>query len=258
MAIKRYKATKDNTITDAYKLDNKTRAEGANTGLADSVEVFYLYGRTGAGVKERSRFLIEFDIDQLVQDIADGKTVDDADTKYFVKIFNVTTPFTVPRLVNLSIHALTEPWDEGNGVDLDEYKDDGAPGDGTWPGDTEYTGTGSSWQVASTGVSWTAEGGVFGPQLGVQLLDDGTEDIEVDITTQVKAWIAAPATNFGLIVKMEDDETAITPVEAQNISSSGPISKLDGPTMRLMIEITSILQARWSLLRQTLFSSRII
>jgi hypothetical protein len=210
MAIKRYKATKDNTITDSFKLDNRTRAKGSNSGLADSVEVFYLYGRTGDTTQERSRFLIEFDIDQLVQDIADGKTVDDANTKYFVKIFNVETPFTVPRLVSLSIHALTRAWDEGNGVDLDEYKDEGAPGDGTHTGDTTYTGTGSSWQVASAGVSWTTEGGDFGPSLDLQFLDDGTEDIEVDITTQVKAWIAAPATNFGLIVKMEDDETAIT------------------------------------------------
>jgi hypothetical protein len=148
MAIKRYKATKDNTIVDSYFENNKVRAKGSNSGLADSVEVFYLYGRAGIGVQERARFLIEFDIDQLVQDIADGKAVDDADTRYFVKIFNVATPFTVPRLVNLSIHALTRAWDEGNGVDLDEYKDEGAPGDGTHTGDDEY----KSLQRASHGL----------------------------------------------------------------------------------------------------------
>ena len=221
MAIKRYKATKDNTITDSYFENNRVRAKGTNSGLADSVEVFYLYGRAGIGVQERARFLIEFDIDQLVQDIADGKAVDDADTRYFVKIFNVETPFTVPRLVNLSIHALTRAWDEGNGVDLDEYKDEGAPGDGTHTGDDEYEGTGSSWQVASAGVSWTTEGGDFGPSLGLQFLDDGTEDIEVDITTQVKAWIADPSTNYGLLVKLEDDETAITSAYDKKFSGRG-------------------------------------
>jgi hypothetical protein len=33
MAIKRYKATKDNTILDAYKEGNRYRAKCANTGL---------------------------------------------------------------------------------------------------------------------------------------------------------------------------------------------------------------------------------
>jgi hypothetical protein len=136
-------------------------------------------------------------------------------------MFNVETPFTVPRLVNLSIHAITKAWDEGNGVDLDEYKDEGAPGDGTHTGDTDCTGTGSSWQVASEGASWTTEGGDYGPSLGLQFLDDGTEDIEVDITTQVEAWIADPSTNYGLLVKLEDDETAITSAYDKKFSGRG-------------------------------------
>ena len=43
MAIKRYTATADNTITNAYKLDMLTRATGSNMGAADILEVFSIY-----------------------------------------------------------------------------------------------------------------------------------------------------------------------------------------------------------------------
>ena len=46
--IKRYKAKKDNTITDAYKVAAPTaqslRATGSNMGAADILEVFTIYG----------------------------------------------------------------------------------------------------------------------------------------------------------------------------------------------------------------------
>ena len=45
MAIKKYIANKDNTITNAYKLDLATRATGSNMGSADILEVFSIYGQ---------------------------------------------------------------------------------------------------------------------------------------------------------------------------------------------------------------------
>jgi len=40
MAIKRYFASKDNTITNAFKPDLTTRSTASNMGLADVLEVF--------------------------------------------------------------------------------------------------------------------------------------------------------------------------------------------------------------------------
>ena len=40
MAIKKYKAEKDNTITNAYGVDLSNRATGSNMGAADILEVF--------------------------------------------------------------------------------------------------------------------------------------------------------------------------------------------------------------------------
>ena len=43
MAIKRYTAEKDTTITNAFKLDLSTRATGSNMGEADVTEIFSIY-----------------------------------------------------------------------------------------------------------------------------------------------------------------------------------------------------------------------
>ena len=40
MAIKRYYATKDNTISDAFKSNLSGTATGSNMGFADTLEVF--------------------------------------------------------------------------------------------------------------------------------------------------------------------------------------------------------------------------
>jgi len=43
MAFKKYFATKDNTITNAFKADLEFRATGSNMGAADSIEVFNIW-----------------------------------------------------------------------------------------------------------------------------------------------------------------------------------------------------------------------
>ena len=45
MAIRRYTASADTTIVNAYRPDLETRATGANMGEADVMEIFSIYGR---------------------------------------------------------------------------------------------------------------------------------------------------------------------------------------------------------------------
>ena len=62
MAIKRYYASADNTITNAFQSDLRTRGTGANMGLSDILEVFSIYGQASSGSQELSRALIKFDL----------------------------------------------------------------------------------------------------------------------------------------------------------------------------------------------------
>ena len=65
MAIKRWVADADTTITNAYKQNMRTRATGSNMGLADSLEVFHIYGQQDSGSSENARILIKFPISNV-------------------------------------------------------------------------------------------------------------------------------------------------------------------------------------------------
>ena len=61
MGIKKYFASKDNTITNAFKDNLSTRATGSNMGVSDILEAFVIHGQTSASIAaanaEQSRIL---------------------------------------------------------------------------------------------------------------------------------------------------------------------------------------------------------
>ena len=73
MSIKRYVASKDTTITNAFKENLITRGIYANMGESDSLEVFSLYGQATTSSLEKSRILVEFPITDITQDRTLGK-----------------------------------------------------------------------------------------------------------------------------------------------------------------------------------------
>ena len=72
MTILRYTASLDNTIVNTFLEPNASslRATGSNTGGADLLEVYSIYGRRGNQIKstELSRILIQFPIDKIAED----------------------------------------------------------------------------------------------------------------------------------------------------------------------------------------------
>ena len=67
MAIKRYLASADNTITNAFKENLSTRGTDANMGAADSLEVFSIYGQASTSSVEKSRILVHGQIQLLMK-----------------------------------------------------------------------------------------------------------------------------------------------------------------------------------------------
>ena len=76
MAVKRYFASKDNTITNAFKADLLTRGTGSNMGASDILEAFVIHGQTSASIDadnaEQARILIQFPVEDIVTDISNG------------------------------------------------------------------------------------------------------------------------------------------------------------------------------------------
>lgn len=190
--IKRYYATKDNTITNAYGATLTTRGSDANMGASDILEVFSIYGQTqdssGVYSSEEARIIIEFDIEQIKQD-REAERVPEG-SRYFLRLFNARHGKTLPTLFDLEVVPLEEEWSEGVGLDMEDYSD------------LTY-GKGSSWNERTEGQNWTTPGGHFPNGTPVlQTFYDGDEDLNIDVTDFVESWINQPLENKGLIIKL--------------------------------------------------------
>lgn len=187
MTIRRYVASKDSTITNAYKSNLITRATDANMGESDSLEVFSIYAQATTSSLELSRILLDFPIQQIQQD----RNVDllplPGQVQFVLKMSNAVHPHSLPKKYNLVVNALSRSWDEGHGLDMETYKDTGPV----------------NWISASSTEAWTTEGGDFysSPEFS-QYFNEGTEDLEIDITDMVEQWLAGSLPPNGLMVKL--------------------------------------------------------
>jgi len=198
MAFKKYFATKDNTITNAFKADLEFRATGSNMGAADSIEVFKIYGQATTSSSELSRALLEFNSTEISSSRDDGKIPASGSVNFFLNLYNARHPFTVPNDFTLLIQPISRSWTEGRGLDMEEYKDDGL----------------SNWLSASSTAAWTTSGGDFHSGSGYNktaVFTTGVEDLSVDITNIVEDWMSGSLENYGLGVRLSGSaETSTT------------------------------------------------
>jgi hypothetical protein len=191
MSIKRYTANKDTTITNAFKPNNLVRATGSNMGLTDSMEIFSLYGHQASGSTELSRALLQFPITDLSTDRTNGDLPVSGSVNFYLRMFNAEHPFTLPKEYTLSVFPMLASWEEGHGVDADEYSH------------VTYDKEGANWVRREGVTSWTEPGGDFDHNSEfVADFNTGEEDLEIDITSLVEDWIAGTVTNNGLMLKL--------------------------------------------------------
>jgi hypothetical protein len=132
MSIKRYVADKDNVITNAFQSNLTTRGTGSNMGLADSLETFSIYAQANSSSNEQARTLVQFPISSISADRTSGKLPASGNVNFVLRMFNVEHTDTVPRDFTLTISPVSQSWEEGYGLDMDNYTD------------LTYNGTGSN------------------------------------------------------------------------------------------------------------------
>jgi len=191
MSIKRYTANADNTIANAFRNDNfNLRATGSNAGLADVLETFSIYGRATTSSAELSRILVQFDTTQIAADRTAGDIPTSGSVSFYLRLFHAETVKTVPKEFNLAVQAVSRSWSEGNGLDLENYKDKGK----------------SNWVSASAAAKWTTAGGDYhaAPAYS-QTFNTGLEDLEIDVSELVEQWLTGSAgggkTNYGVGIR---------------------------------------------------------
>ena len=177
MAILRYTASADNTITNAYEANLVTRGSGSNMGYADALEVFSIYGQESGSngqSQELSRILIEFPINSVKADRTAGTIPASGSVSFYLKMFNAETPWTLPQDFTLTVAPVSRSWNEGTGLDMDNYQDLGT----------------SNWMKANNSTSWTTIGGDYLTASNFNVLfPQGYENLELDVTSLVEQWI---------------------------------------------------------------------
>lgn len=192
MPILKFTASADTTITNAYKPNTITRAFYANMGAADSLELYSIYN--SGSENQKSRVLIKFPISDISQSRTNGVLPTSGNVNFFFNLYNVTHPETLPRDYSVIITPISSAWDEGYGLDLENLTDIGQSGS---------KGFGSNWIYRSTTSGdglWSILGGdyITGSYLKTFYFNDGTENINIDITNIVEAQISGIIPNHGL------------------------------------------------------------
>lgn len=195
MAIFRFKASQDNTITDGYGSLRTTRATDANMGASDILEVYSLYGSFSTASLENSRVLIQFDTASIAASRSAGSIPASGSTKFYLRMFNAPHASTSPSDFKLTVNAVSRSaWDEGIGLDMESYLDLGV----------------SNWLTAAfdgtTYTTWLTSGSdYYSSSLFTnfeQSFTTGIEDLEVDVTDLVEQWLDATKPNYGFLVKL--------------------------------------------------------
>lgn len=210
MGIKRYFSTKTNTITNAFGGALTTRGTGSNMGEADVMEVFSIYGQASSASSELSRVLVDFPISTVSSNRTAGSIPASGSVKFFLKLTNCPHTDTIPRQFTLNVAAVSQSWTQGTGVDTVNYTDLGV----------------SNWVSASSGNGWTNQGGDFltgsGQYVGSQYFTEGTENLEVDVTSLIEQQIGGTIGAYGFGVFLTSSlEAATTSYYTKKFFASG-------------------------------------
>ena len=239
--IRRYFATKDNTITNAFEENLTTRGTGSNMGASDILEVFSIYGQVSNSSgfsNELARTLIQFDISSIETDRTSGLVPASGSVTWYLKMFNAPHIQTTPSNFTLQVAAISASWEEGYGLDMEFYED------------LTKDGIGSNWINSSEGTTWTSAGGDYLTDASssfTQTFSTGLEDLSVDVTTLVEQWLDSDGnvlgskSNYGFGVKFTNAlETA---------SKSFFTKKFFGKDSEFYFQ-RPVLEARWNSSRQ--------
>lgn len=184
MTIKRYIAEKDSTITNAYRATRNIRAVNSNMGASDILEVFSIYGQIEPNSLEKSRILLQFPINNIISDRNNKIIPDNGKCQFILKLSNASNSESTIENSTFSIFPLSGAWQEGNGLDMEDYSDSGFV----------------NWISASSDRAWLNQGGdVFSSSID-SIVTESTDDLEVDITNFVEEWISGAKPNNGILI----------------------------------------------------------
>jgi hypothetical protein len=230
MAIKRYFSNADTTITNAFKSNLSVRGVSGNMGQSDILEVFSIYGQANPSSSELSRILVQFPINDIIVDRANALIPASGSISWFLKLYNAKHGQTIPKDYTMTISAVSSSWNEGYGLDMEEYSDIGY----------------ANWNTASSSSSgtssWASAGGDYHTSpTASYFFSNGTEDLIVDVSHIVEQWITGSKSNYGFGIQFSSShEQAAQSFYTKKFFARGTEFFFKKPT----------LEARWNSVRR--------
>jgi hypothetical protein len=182
--IKRLFAEKDTTISNAFKSNLTTRATGSNMGESDVLDIFSLYGQESSSSLETERIMVKFDLSAITTERTAGNVPASGSVKHYLRLFNAEHSNTLPKKFYTVARPLTRSWQEGFGLDMDGYTDNGT----------------ANWEYADDTTQWTTDGGDYLNEDYVSYFENGTENLEVDVSHHVEECLKNNRTDYGFII----------------------------------------------------------
>ncbi len=174
--------TRDTFITNFPSPATNVPMTASNFGASEILEVFKT-GPSGTVAPHLSssfaRALLQFDIGQF------GSLTGSASASYKLVLFNAPHGDLLPYSYDLQAHPLSRSWDEGRGLDHEQLSDLGF----------------ANWDKPKQGSFWSTPGGDLLPQSISFHLDDGHEDVRMDVSSFVSSWVAGTPNN-GILVRV--------------------------------------------------------
>lgn len=211
-------SSKSTYITNKI-IDNKFRATDANVGKAGTLDLFKLYNESSISGSskptELSRILLKFNFDSL-QSLT-GSKLDITSNSFSarIKLFDVYAGQGVPKNFKAVIYPLSRSWDEGVGRDVAAFRDIDCA--------NFITASYSNGSVTAWHVTGANRGGLLGSSdidyissgsLGsgvvdfgkVQLFKEGTENLDIDVTTLVSGVMSNQIPDCGFRISFSGSQ----------------------------------------------------
>lgn len=186
MAVLRVYPSKDTYITDYRRYT--VAQTGSNLGGSQVLRVFRVAPVSSSlsySTGSKARILVKFDLESIAE-LTSSNRMNGTAASYHLRLKDARHADTLPESYDVEIDQISRDWDEGRGVDVDDYSDKGH----------------ANWIKAKSSVYWTTQGGDSGSLRTSFHFDLGSEDLLTDVTPLVNSWLTGGVANHGFLLHM--------------------------------------------------------
>ena len=216
-------ASSDTYITDKI-IDGDFRAKDANVGQASTLDLFKLYNETTlngtSSQTEVSRALVKFDLSPISDLTGSIIDLNSSVFRATLEMKDIMTGHAIPRNFTLSVHPLSQTFDEGEGIDAGKFSDvhvaNFVTASYTTQNNLWYTsGADGGGLLGASNIDYITSGNLNDGSGVVsfekkQLFQKGTEDLLIDVTNLVSATIAGQIPDVGFRLSYTGSEETDT------------------------------------------------